>query len=331
MENRKYPIGKFEYGKSYNFQEIRKNIERISKLPKLLKKTLKKAKSVDLDKKYRPGGWTARQVIHHLADSHINAYIRFKLAATEINPTIRPYDEKKWAMLNDGADAGVKMSIALISSLHKRLSYFLESLTEADFQRTYFHPGSGRTFTLGEAVALYAWHGKHHLKHIELALGGDKIEEEATEAGIKVTKIIAVKPVKRKAGRPTKPKPVVADAAPKRKAGRPAKVKLTPVEGEEKPKRKAGRPAKPKPIVADAAPKRKAGRPAKVKLTPVEGEEKPKRKAGRPAKPKPIVTDAAPKQKAGRPAKVKLTPVAVRVESITNDSPKRRGRPPVNK
>ncbi|MBJ6145619.1 YfiT family bacillithiol transferase [Hymenobacter sp. BT559] len=117
---------------------------------------------------YRPGGWTGQQVIHHVADSHINSYCRFRLALTEDNPTIRPYDEGTWAELPDVAATPVAVSLALLASLHSRWVTLLHHLTGAQWQRTFYHPETKRTTTLDQALALYAWHGRHHLGHLAL-------------------------------------------------------------------------------------------------------------------------------------------------------------------
>ena len=119
-----------------------------------------------LDTPYRPGGWTVRQVVHHLPDSHLNSYVRFKLALTEDNPTISPYDEQAWTELPDTAATKPAVSLALLEALHIRWTTLLRQLTEAQWQRTFYHPGSQKTFTLDQALALYAWHGRHHLAHI---------------------------------------------------------------------------------------------------------------------------------------------------------------------
>jgi hypothetical protein len=117
---------------------------------------------------YRPGGWTGYQVIHHVADSHLNAYIRFRLALTEDNPTIRPYDEAAWAELPDVAHLPVYVSLELLSSLHSRWLTLLHHLDEAQWQRTFYHPGNQKTSTLAQTLALYAWHGRHHVAHLQL-------------------------------------------------------------------------------------------------------------------------------------------------------------------
>ncbi|MET4106370.1 YfiT family bacillithiol transferase [Hymenobacter sp. UYP22] len=119
-----------------------------------------------LDTPYRPNGWTVRQLVHHLPDSHLNAYTRFRLALTEDNPTIKPYDEAAWAELPDVAATPPAVSLALLEALHIRWVKLLRGMEEAQWQRTYFHPESKRTFTLDQVLVLYAWHGRHHLAHI---------------------------------------------------------------------------------------------------------------------------------------------------------------------
>jgi hypothetical protein len=119
---------------------------------------------------YRPGGWTVAQVIHHCADSHINAYIRFKLALTEDNPTVKPYDEGAWAQLPDDSSADVVASLGLLEHLHRRWCTLLESMSDADFERTFFHPGYNRTSNLSQTLDLYQWHCRHHLAHVHLGI-----------------------------------------------------------------------------------------------------------------------------------------------------------------
>jgi len=179
LDKMRYPIGPFEYGKTYSLSQIRQNIKIIARFPKELKKTIKKMSHSVLDKAYRPGGWTVRQVVHHLADSHINAYIRMKLTLTEHTPIIKPYEEALWAETADGKFSSVKASIQLLSALHKRWVKFLESLSEDDLERGYFHPERKGIVMLPEAIALYAWHCKHHLAHISLATQGSSKTEQA--------------------------------------------------------------------------------------------------------------------------------------------------------
>jgi uncharacterized damage-inducible protein DinB len=166
MENLKYPIGRFEFGKTYSKAETNAQIQTISALPSKLFNVVNVLTEAQLETPYRPGGWTVRQTIHHVADSHMNAYMRFKLALTEENPTIKPYEEGLWAELPDGKTAPVGWSLQLLKYVHLRWVMLLNSLTEQDLERTYFHPETKRTFPLSEVLALYAWHSEHHYEHI---------------------------------------------------------------------------------------------------------------------------------------------------------------------
>ncbi|MEH7748645.1 putative metal-dependent hydrolase, partial [Neobacillus drentensis] len=139
-------------------------INEIEGLPRLLRDALKDLNNEQLDTPYRSGGWTVRQVIHHLADSHMNAFVRFKLALTEENPVIKPYDETKWAELPD-YKLPIDTSLLLLETLHQRWTNLLRSLTPADMEKTFIHPDSGEV-SVGENIGIYAWHGRHHLAHI---------------------------------------------------------------------------------------------------------------------------------------------------------------------
>ena len=172
IEKLKFPIGQFTPPETISFEQLTSWIEEISNLPAELKIAVSGLSPEELDTPYRPGGWTSRQVIHHLADSHMNSYIRFKLAVTEDNPTIRPYFEDRWAECEDGKNSDIEISINLLEALHKRWVLFLKSLTVADWEKTFFHPESKKTIVLKEIAGLYAWHGKHHLKHILLTKKG---------------------------------------------------------------------------------------------------------------------------------------------------------------
>jgi hypothetical protein len=129
--------------------------------------------AADLALTYRPGGWNVRQLVHHCADSHLNGFTRFKLALTEKAPTILPYSQPGWADLPDATEGPVEDSLLLLQGLHRRWVFLLNRLTPEQWARTFFHPQQDRTYTLGQALALYAWHGQHHLAHIQLALGGE--------------------------------------------------------------------------------------------------------------------------------------------------------------
>lgn len=168
MIDLRYPIGQFQLPEEVTSQQVQKWIEDIRLLPRQLAEALSGASEQALAKSYREHGWTVTQLVHHIADSHMNSYIRFKLALTEDVPTIKPYNEAEWAQLPD-SEMAVATSFKLIESLHERWVYLLTSLTEEQLQRAFQHPDSGLT-TLEHAIGLYAWHGKHHLAHIQNAL-----------------------------------------------------------------------------------------------------------------------------------------------------------------
>ncbi len=143
-------------------------LQQLAELPAQLTAAARRVGGERLQLPYRPGGWTGRQVIHHVADSHLNAYVRFRLALTEDNPTIKPYEEAAWAELPDVAAVPITVSLALLESLHNRWGTLLHHLDEAQWQRTFYHPGNQKTSTLDQTLVLYAWHGRHHVAHIEL-------------------------------------------------------------------------------------------------------------------------------------------------------------------
>jgi uncharacterized damage-inducible protein DinB len=165
LEQLKFPIGKFVPQDGYTADELRVFILRIDDLPKHLSEALKNLTDQQLDTPYREGGWTVRQVVHHVADSHMNAYIRFKWTLTEDNPTIKAYDEKQWAETPE-ASADAHLSLALIAALHAKWVALLNALSATDFQKTFVHPQIGKQLTLARMAALYAWHGEHHTAHI---------------------------------------------------------------------------------------------------------------------------------------------------------------------
>ena len=160
----KYPIGTFQFDDEITNSVTSVWINKIEDLPRLLRDAVKNLGNEQLDTAYRSGGWTVRQVIHHLADSHMNAYVRFKLALTEENPVIKPYDEVKWAELSDYS-LPIETSLVLLETLHQRWTHLLRSLTPADMEKTFIHPDSGKVL-IGQNIGIYAWHGKHHLAHI---------------------------------------------------------------------------------------------------------------------------------------------------------------------
>ena len=165
MSDLSYPIGKFHFEGPVSADGRQKLVDDISRAPAEMRAAVKGLSDVQLDTPYRPGGWTVRQVVHHVADSHMNAYIRFKLALTEAEPTIKPYEQQLWAELADTKSTPVEVSLALLDSLHDRWVRLLRSFQPEDWKRTFRHPEMG-TVSLEKNLALYAWHGKHHAAHI---------------------------------------------------------------------------------------------------------------------------------------------------------------------
>jgi uncharacterized damage-inducible protein DinB len=159
-----YPVGRYVPLATVSQDDVNDAIATLAELPGQLRNAVDELSFEQLNTAYRPGGWTVRQVVHHLADSHMNAFIRVRLALTEDWPTIKPYNEAAWAELHD-ALAPVEWSLELIESLHARWVMLLQSLTKAQWQRGFVHPENGRTTVEGSAL-LYAWHSRHHLAHI---------------------------------------------------------------------------------------------------------------------------------------------------------------------
>jgi uncharacterized damage-inducible protein DinB len=162
----RYPIGPFAYDGDMTDARRAACVARIAAAPAALRSALAGLSDAQLDTPYRPGGWTLRQVVHHLPDSHMNAYTRFRLTLTEDQPTIKTYDEARWAELPDARTLPVEVSLALLEALHVRWTALLRGLTAADRARQLFHPEHGRLMTLDELLALYAWHGEHHTAHV---------------------------------------------------------------------------------------------------------------------------------------------------------------------
>lgn len=165
MEDLRYPIGAFEWSGPVSASAIETCIAEIAAAPGELRAAVNGLTSSQLDTPYRPGGWTVRQVAHHLPDSHINSYVRFRLALTEPEPVIKPYDEERWAELSDARTAPVEISLDLLECLHRRWVPLLNSLTPADWKRSFRHPRIGLA-PLERSAALYAWHGRHHIAQI---------------------------------------------------------------------------------------------------------------------------------------------------------------------
>jgi hypothetical protein len=171
LEQLRYPVGRYVRPAAPLDAATRaESIKELERLPAVMRSLVGNLTATQLDKPYRPGGWTIRQVVHHLPDSHMNMYTRMKLALTENAPTIKPYNEDSWAQLEDGRTAPVDISLDLLDALHRRWVFFLRSLKDADFEKTFIHPEMKGPVPLYQGLALYAWHGKHHAAHIRNAL-----------------------------------------------------------------------------------------------------------------------------------------------------------------
>jgi uncharacterized damage-inducible protein DinB len=165
MSDPRYPIGKFRFPESVSDAQRHQFIDEIAETPARLRASVRGLSDGQFDTPYRDGGWTVRQVVHHVPDSHLNSYIRFKLALTEEEPTIKPYAEDRWANLDDSRTTPVETSLTLLDSLHQRWVNLLRSMSGEDWKRTLRHPEIG-VLTLDKLLSLYAWHGKHHVAHI---------------------------------------------------------------------------------------------------------------------------------------------------------------------
>jgi len=162
----KYPIGPFKRPVEISDADLNMWMETIEQLPLKMREAINGLNADQLDTPYREEGWTLRQVVHHVADSHMNAYVRFKLALTEENPTIRPYFEERWAELPEAKYGNIEVSLRLLEALHNRWSIMLRIMRSFDWSRTFYHPEKHLTFRLDECLALYAWHSNHHVAHI---------------------------------------------------------------------------------------------------------------------------------------------------------------------
>ncbi len=335
----RYPVGKYEYGNSYTFDETRRHIKTISELPDDLKKILKKLNSDALDKSYRKGGWTARQIVHHLADSSVNAYIRMKLAVTESTPIIKPYLEANWAETEDGRSGPIKISLKLIAALTKRWEYFLESLSADDLNRGYFHPEMKRIVMLQDAIGAYAWHARHHLAHLKLILNGEQYEpgkglsyraEESTDSApaTEVPSFLEEGPKKR--GPKPKLKPIIETAsitdAPKKRGPKPKAAAENGAAVSSEPKKRG-----PKPKVAaengaavSSEPKKRGPKPkvAAENGAAISGE--PKKRGPKPkvAAENGAVISSEPKKRGPKPK------VAAENGAAISSEPKKRGPKP---
>ncbi|HUO25721.1 MAG TPA: putative metal-dependent hydrolase [Candidatus Aquilonibacter sp.] len=165
MNDLRYPIGKFTYDGPPTPEQRQELLANIEETPARLRAAVKGLNEAQLETPYRPGGWTVRQVVHHVPDSHLNAYIRFKLALTEQEPTIKPYAEDRWAELADAKSTPIEISLNMLELLHDRWARLLRSLQPEEWRRTFRHPEMG-VVSLEKNLVLYSWHGRHHVAHI---------------------------------------------------------------------------------------------------------------------------------------------------------------------
>lgn len=170
LEKLKFPIGEFQKPDLISENDLKNWITTIENFPTEIKKRTENLSINELNWIYRPNGWKIKQVVHHCADSHINSFVRFKLALTEEIPIIKPYEEQEWAELNDGISDDVSASIQIIEGVHARWVLLLKSFGEQELKRQFIHPANNKTSTLEETIGVYAWHCNHHLAHIEQAL-----------------------------------------------------------------------------------------------------------------------------------------------------------------
>lgn len=161
----RYPIGNYE-SQPYSEKQKREWLNDLKYFPQLIENAVLNLNEDQLNTPYRPGGWTVHQLVHHVADSHMNAYMRFKLGLTEDNPTIKPYEEKLWAEMADTKNLPINISLTLLHALHARMYEIVSNISEKEFERTVVHPEHGRTMSLWFLLGMYAWHGKHHVAHI---------------------------------------------------------------------------------------------------------------------------------------------------------------------
>ena len=171
LEKLRYPIGRFKFPDNITQAQAKQWISEIEELPRQLAKIVEPLDEDQLNSRYREGGWTVRQLVHHLFDSHVNSYVRFKLTLTEDTPTIKPYFEDRWAELPDNKLVPVQISLELLINLHIRWAALLKALSWEDLQKEFYHPENKRNVKLVQNLALYAWHGKHHLAHVKFAVG----------------------------------------------------------------------------------------------------------------------------------------------------------------
>lgn len=165
MENLNYPIGKF-IPAVFSEDLLQDRLSHIKELPQRIEYAITNLDAEQLHTPYRPDGWTVHELVHHIADSHMNAYIRFKLGLTEDNPTIKPYDQDAWVKLDDTINLPINVSLTLLHSLHMRWYETIKKLSRKDLERTVYHPEQQKTITLWDLLGTYVWHGLHHEAHI---------------------------------------------------------------------------------------------------------------------------------------------------------------------
>ena len=166
LEQLKFPIGKFEKPTTITKDDLLNWISEISTFPSRLKNEVNHLTNQQLDTKYRPEGWTIRQVVHHCADSHMNSLMRLKVTLTEDQPTVKPYYEERWAELADSKNMPIEPSLKMIEGIHERWTVLLNNLSESDYSKIFIHPEHGKAFRIDENIGMYAWHCNHHLAHI---------------------------------------------------------------------------------------------------------------------------------------------------------------------
>jgi hypothetical protein len=169
LDKLKYPIGRFSF---YEItpEELKKEIEDLAMLPTKMREAVTGLSPEELDRTYREGGWSIKQIVHHCADSHCNALIRFKWALTEDQPQIKDYRQDLWAKLSDGNDAPIGWSLDLLDALHKKWIWLIRHLSPEELNREFIHPDANKPRKISGEICRYAWHGRHHLAHIKIAL-----------------------------------------------------------------------------------------------------------------------------------------------------------------
>ena len=170
IEKLKYPVGKFSAPGSFSPDVVKASIRELEALPAHLESIVKGLSPDELLFCYRPGSWNIKQIVHHLADSHLNFHIRLRLALTEETPTVKPYDENLWAKLVDANNDDTSSSLQILNGVHRRAVELLKTLNEKDFAKEYYHPENKKNFNIFWLLSLYAWHGKHHAAQIKVAL-----------------------------------------------------------------------------------------------------------------------------------------------------------------